>query len=48
VLPATVEQFHVDGFFELTYLLAKRRLSGAQFRRRTCEAELFGDRNEVA
>ena len=48
VLPAAVEQFHADRFFELTYLLAQRRLSGAQACRRTREAELFGDRNEVA
>jgi hypothetical protein len=48
VLPATVEQFRADQFFELTYLLAQRRLSGANSHRRTREAELFGDRDEIA
>ena len=48
VLPATVEQFHADRFFELAYLLAQRRLSGAKSCRRTRKAELFGDGNEVA
>src|SRR5688572_29020986 len=48
MLPATVEQLDADRFFELAYLLAQRRLSGAKPCRRTREAELFGDRNEVA
>jgi hypothetical protein len=48
VLPATVEQFRADRFFELTYLLAERRLRGPNSGRRTREAKLFGDRNEVA
>ena len=46
--PAAVEQFHAHGFFQLTVLLAQRRLRGAQPGRRACKAELFGDGNEVA
>jgi hypothetical protein len=48
VLPADVEEFRTDRFFELTYLSAQRRLSGAQACRCARKAELFGDRNEVA
>jgi hypothetical protein len=48
VLPAAIEQFRADGFFELTDLLAQRRLSRAQACRCTCEAELFSDRDEIA
>jgi hypothetical protein len=48
VLPAAVEQSRADRFLQLTDLLAQRRLSGAQSRRRTREAELLGDRDEVA
>jgi hypothetical protein len=48
VLPITVEQFHADRFLELTYLLAQRRLRRANSGRRTREAKLFGDRDEVA
>src|SRR5688500_2354057 len=47
VLPAPIEQLHADRSFELAYLLAQRRLSGAKPCRRTREAELFGDRDEV-
>ena len=48
VLPATVEQFRADRFFQLAYLLAQRRLSRAKSCRCAREAELFGDRHEVA
>jgi hypothetical protein len=37
------ERPHADGFFELAYLLAQRRLRSAQSRRRAGEAELLGD-----
>ena len=48
VLPAAIEQFDAHYFFELTYLLTQRRLSGANSYRCTREAKLFGDRDEVA
>ena len=48
VLSATLEQGHADGFFELAYLLAQRRLRGAESRSRAREAELLGDGHEVA
>jgi hypothetical protein len=48
VLPAAVEQLRSQRFFEPTDLLAQRRLSGAQARRCSRKAELFGDRDEIA
>jgi hypothetical protein len=48
VLSATVEQLHAKRSFELTDLLAQRRLRGTQACSRAREAELLGDGNEVA
>jgi hypothetical protein len=47
VLPAAIEQLRSDQFFELTDLLAQRRLSRAQAGGGAREVELFGHRNEV-
>ena len=48
VLPAAVQQLDPDRFLELADLLAQRRLSRAKACSRSCEAELFGNRNEIA
>jgi hypothetical protein len=48
VLPTAIEQLHADGLLELTNLLAQRRLSRAKACRRMREAQLFGDRDEIA
>jgi hypothetical protein len=48
VLPAAVQQLDSDRFLELTDLLTQRRLGRAQACGRTREAELLGNRNEIA
>jgi len=48
VLPGPVEQLHSERFLESTDLLAQRGLSRAKARGRPCEAELLGDRDEIA
>jgi hypothetical protein len=48
VLPAAIEQRHADGFLEMTDLLTQGWLGSAKACRRTREAELFGDGNEIS
>jgi hypothetical protein len=43
VVSAAIEQLHADRFFELTNLLAQRRLGCAKAGGGPREAELFGD-----
>ena len=48
VMPAPIEQRNADRRFELTDLLAERRLRRVQPRRRAREVQLLGDGHEVA
>src|SRR5688572_30057987 len=48
VMAAALEQVHAYRLLESPDLLTQRRLSRAQACCRACEAELFGDRDEVA